>query len=254
MIHILDTHEITYEDDGVTPQRDGKRNFLYWQFKEEGKDITIAPLEVGDWFSYEMQDLNPNGGSFGGVSSHWHEMHGNLVELKIGDDFGIHTEPLERFRDECYRMACFRQQNPHVQLHAVWVIHRASEAAIRLWYNYCCQYHIWGHIVGTNQELVSFLKSLDQPSSYKEFEPFIKRSHEEPTILAKMFRQFPGISSENAIKIAEFIPPIADWGKGNGKLRTPIKHQIQSIIGYKKNGEPYKLALDLIRWLETGEI
>ena len=52
-------------------------------------------------------------------------------------------------------------------------------------------------------DLVKFLKDLDQPSSYKEFEPYIKRSHEEPTDLAKALRVPNGVSSDIAIQLSQ---------------------------------------------------
>lgn len=207
-------------------------------------DIVQTQLEVGDYFT-------------GDVKSDAH-----LVEIKIGKDFGIHTEQLERFQDECNRMACYRQQNPHVQLHAVWATgdYQMNLHSLRLWFDLCQKYHIWGHVFNDNYEpqLIEFLKALDQPSQYKEFEPFIKKSHDEPTILAKMLRQFPKISSEMAIRLANAIAvPIKDWFWWENGLNGDeciIQNEIISTIGRKKHGDPKKLATDLIRWLETGEI
>ena len=182
-------------------------------------DLEIKPLTVGDYFSGSKTDMwidemayyEETGKLKDKPDQVW--LTGNLVEIKLGDDFGIHTEQLKRFRDELYRMACYRQKNPHVQLHAVWVTQSLPGIDRRLFHHYCYKYHVWGHIFYHNTELIGFLKELDQPSQYKEFEPYIKRSHEEPTILAKMLRQFPGISSEKAIAIADRVHqnPFSKW-------------------------------------------
>jgi hypothetical protein len=178
------------------------------------------------------------------------ELVGNLVEIKIGKDFGIHTEQLERFRDECYRMMLYHQKNPHVNLHAVWYDEDRypNERKIQLWYHICQQYQIWGHIVHNDTELIEFLKALDQPSQYQLFAPFIKRSHEEPTTLAKMLRQFPGISSAKAIDLATAAEQkLLNLYDGFGYPDVII-----DTLGRKKDGTPKKLALDLIKWLEEG--
>ena len=211
-------------------------------------DITITPLEVGDYFSGGFTDWATDG------VVEKRTFSGNLVEIKIGNDFGIHTEQLERFQDECYRMACYRQQNPHLHLHAVWVCNQNDYKddwlfimrIFRAFDHYCHKYHVWGHFLTSEHALINFLKTLDQAPQYQEFEPFIKKSHEEPTILAKMLRQFPGISSAKAIELAENLGPLG-WNVVNwDKI-------IIDTIGRKKDGMPKKLALDLIRWLEEGE-
>lgn len=194
-------------------------------------DIISQELEIGDYFT---------------------ETH--LVEFKIGKDFGIHNEQLKRFQDECNRMACWRQDHPQVQLHAVWATsdYQMDLVSIRLWFDLCQKYHIWGHVFNDNYEpqLIEFLKKLDQPSQYIEFEPYIKRSHDEPTILAKMLRQFPGISSVMAIRLSSITnifhltDSIEDY--------AAITDQIHQIIGMKKNGQPKKLAVDLIQFLSES--
>ena len=78
-------------------------------------DLQITVMESGDYFSGKMEVPFNSPEPFNQL------LTGNLVEIKIGSDFGIHTEPLERFQDELYRMSCYRQKNPHVQLHAVWM-------------------------------------------------------------------------------------------------------------------------------------
>jgi len=204
-------------------------------------DIEITPLEVGDYFSGYFADGDK-------CMESCHELgklYGNLVEIKIGNDFGIHTEQLERFRDECYRMACYRQKNPHVQCHAVW--YDLDPAYIpqkhKLWYHYCQKYHVWGHIVTTENQLIELLKSLDQPSQYQEFEPYIKRSHEEPTDLAKALRQVHGVSSEVAMQLStchtvQEVMQIPGMMKKNGhptKLWDKINTFLCQIASYKDN-------------------
>jgi len=216
-------------------------------------DIQVMEMESGDYFSGGFTDWATDG------VVEKRTFHGNLVEIKIGKDFGIHTEPLERFQDELCRMSEYRRKNPHVCLHAVWLIERETGITERKqFHHYCYKYHVWGHIIIKKSRFIDFLKDLDQPSSYKEFEPFIKRSHDEPTILAKMLRQFPGISSTKAIEIAERITlPLIHWGSDftNGmEINGALKLSIIECIGRKKNGDPRKLAVQLIHWLETGEM
>jgi len=153
-------------------------------------------------------------------------------------------------------MSSWRQQNPEVTCHAVWVLPDNGDLiAIRTWYNLCCMYGIWGHLIESEEGLVEFLKTLDQPRQYIPFEPFLKKSHEEPTLMARMLRQFPGISSQKAIEIA---------GSGywqcwyrlfdEGGLRANPRAMLSDALGQKKDGTPKKITLDLIRWLETGEL
>jgi len=81
----------------------------------------------------------------------------------------------------------------------------------------------------------------------------------EPTTLARMFRQFKGISSEMAMKLADNIlriglDGICAWSEGNTwLLYDEIREIIIDTIGRKKDGTPKKLALDLIRFLEEGK-
>ena len=215
-------------------------------------DLTITTLEVGDYFSGERKKMRPPPRP-GDCEVHYYDLLvGNLLEIKIGPDFGKHTEQLERFQDECYRLACYRQQNPHVRLHAVWVMQTTYPdwEGMKLFHHLCFQYHIWGHVCMDEEELIDLLKGLDQPSQYHEFAPYIKKSHEEPTILAKMLRQFPGISSPMAIALAKNL---------NSSMTELCaldpcdRNTIIDTIGRKKTGDPKKLATDLIRWLETGE-
>ena len=219
-------------------------------------DIVQTQLEVGDYFSgFGWKQEN---------NQAIKEMNGVLVEIKLGPDFGIHTEQLERFQDECCRMSCYRQQNPHVQLHAVWVCNQNDYKddwlfimkIFRAFDHYCHKYHVWGHFLTSEHALINFLKTLDQAPQYQEFEPFIKKSHEEPTILAKMLRQFPGISSAMAITLGTALNDegIIFWGyRIDFTIVEQIKQTVINTIGRKKNGDPKKLALDLIRWLEGGE-
>ena len=227
-------------------------------------DLTITTLEVGDYFSGERKKMRPPPRP-GDCEVHYYDMLvGNLLEIKIGKDFGIHTEQLERFQDECCRMSCYRQQNPHVQLHAVWVCSQNDYKddwlfimkIFRAFDHYCHKYHVWGHFLTSEHALINFLKTLDQAPQYQEFAPYIKKSHEEPTILAKMLRQFPGISSPMAIALAKNLnssmTELCDV-ENLYALDPCDRNTIIDTIGRKKTGDPKKLATDLIRWLETGE-
>lgn len=204
-------------------------------------DIEITVLEVGDYFSGKQH--YPSGMT--GAKSY---LEGNLVEIKIGKDGEKHTETLERMQEEFYRMACYRQKNPHVCLHAVWLPDYKDEGMEDLFNHLCFQYHIWGHIIRRlplmasearqieiqQNDLIHFLKALDQPSQYKEFEPYIKRSHEEPTILAKMLRQIDGVSSEKALLLAE-----CKWYK-----------EVAAVPGMlKKTGDESKLCIKIMEHL-----
>ena len=101
--------------------------------------------------------------------------------------------------------------------------------------------------------MITFLKKLDQPSAYKRDECFIKRDHGNVPILAKMIRQFPGISSEKAMELAKKLKddPIKTWFYDH-TLRYFFE-SVYSVLGRKKDGTPKKLALDFIRYLEEGQ-
>jgi len=222
-------------------------------------DITTTVLESGDYFSGEQKLLDYKNSNL--PFSDWGDwLVGNLVEIKIGKDFGIHTEQLERFQDELYRMSCYRQKNPHVQLHAVWMVMNkflSDLPAYEIFVNLCSKYHVWPHFVEAPHNLIKFLKDLDQPSSYKEFEPYIKRSHEEPTILAKMFRQIDGISSENAIKVAAYYQDLRSlfwWDEGRGIIDIDARG-INAVFGATKKGNWTKLNMKVkkVIMIETGE-
>jgi len=191
-------------------------------------DIQVMEMESGDYFSGEK--------TFSPEPTHIPFLLGNLVEIKIGKDFGIHTEPLERFQDELCRMSEYRKKNPMVCLHAVWLIERETGITERKqFHHYCYKYHVWGHIIIKKSRFIDFLKDLDQPSSYQEFEPFIKRSHDEPTPWAKMLRQIDGVSSQMAIDLDQ-----------NADLWLEVKvvdeQLLNEAIGLKKDGTPKKLA------------
>jgi hypothetical protein len=206
-------------------------------------DLTTTVLEVGDYFAGGFTDWCTDGVIEKRTYS------GNLVEIKIGKDFGIHTEPLERFQDELYRMACYRQKNPHVKLHAIWMTKAHDMRGFKLFHHYCHAYHVWGHILYDEHDVIETLKDLDQPSSYKEFEPYIKRSHEEPTDLARALRVPNGSSSQTAIELS----------------KCTSRMEIDTVKGIlKKDGKPSKLCqkinvflsrlvIFMDMWNETGE-
>lgn len=216
-------------------------------------DAVITKMEVGDWFEGENIELTPKNDpndfpNWGSIM-----LKGNLVEIKIGDDFSIHPEQLERFQDECYRMACYRQKNPHVQLHAVWLIYNrvAFGDDMRQFLHYCFKYHIWGHIFVYNGQLIKFLKRLPRDSEYKEFEPFIKRSHEEPTELAKALRIPNGVSSDIAIAISN-CQNLSELKQIKGILLKDgqfgkLYHKLYDYL------ENLKEFYERVFWLETGD-
>ena len=205
---------------------------------DEFSDLVSTTLEVGDYFSGNMeQDEDWETLTLDGLIPCM-VLKGNLVEFKFGSDFGIHTEPLERFQDELYRMACYRQKNPHVMLHAVWIdvnIGRKSIKEIKQWYHYCQKYHVWGHLVYGEEDFIELLKKLDQPKSYVEFEPYIKRSHEEPTDLAKALRIPHGVSSDVAQQLAA----------------CQKTQEFIEVIGMKKKGGLKKLGVKIFEFLQT---
>ncbi|GAJ15197.1 unnamed protein product, partial [marine sediment metagenome] len=134
-------------------------------------EIQTTVLEVGDYFSgTKVFEYNAEVETTdeGGYPIILHEdkfiLSGNLVEIKIGPDFGIHTEPLERFQDELYRMRLWQQRNPQVDLHAVWATkEKPLEHARDLFNHNCYKYHIWGHIITGHyyqEELIVLLKGL----------------------------------------------------------------------------------------------
>lgn len=240
-MHYLDTQK--------TPQ------FLVDAFHPE-----IKTLPVADWWSVDrianwdiLHDTTPNG--------YW---KGNIVEIKIGPDFGIHTEPLERFQDELCRMRQWQIKNPHVDLHAVWVpMRNISNHERDLWEDLCHQYHVWSHVIHdifnwkAEKELIKFLKRLDQPQSYVRDQVYMKPIHES-SWLAEMFRSMSPrvrVSSDLANRLGERFKgePISKWFDDEAFLRGQFKIKIYETVGYKKNGEPKKLALDIIGLLEDGE-
>jgi len=223
-------------------------------------------LKSGDYLSVEKhcsycdtQEEKWDEVTWCGHARQKHYLKGNLVEIKIGTDFGIHTEQLERFQDELYRMRLWQKENPKVDLHAVWLKGSSPQEGMKLFHSLCHQYHVWGHIYFNEYEVVKFLKELDQPSQYIRDECFIKRDHAKVSILAKMIRQFPRISSEKAVALAERINvPMKDWfcfyeEDNQWHVERWIQTIIYDVLGRKKDGSPTKLAKDFITYLEEGE-
>jgi hypothetical protein len=124
----------------------------------------------------------------------------------------------------------------------------------KMWDHYCYQYYIWGHVVRSKKAFLKCIKDI-QSGFYKRDQPYIKRSHKENTILAKMIRQYPMISSELAIELAmEIATPIGLWtDPRNRELDENVRRIIIETIGLKKDGSPKKLATDFIRFLEEGD-
>jgi hypothetical protein len=241
MIHLLDTHERK------------TLNFIPDAFP----DVTLGPLEVGDWLSYEeeliieKEDYETIQGYTVDHSTTDVVKKGNLGEFKVGTD----VLDWERLRDECYRMRQWQKKNPHVDLHAVWVDTEKNYRGLyksQIWDRFvsiCSQYGIWPHKRRTMEELVEFLKKLDQPKAYVRDVPFMKRS-EESTDEAQVFRVPRGVSSELAIKLAECqsfseVEQLFGRTKKSRKLKHPYrkwKELLDSIHDYY-----HKI------FLETGE-
>jgi hypothetical protein len=176
--------------------------------------IKVKIMDVGDYESVILVPIAAIPITTDAIDVYTDEMgdlcfkKGNNLEIKIGPDFGIHTEPLERFRDELCRMRDWQKRNPHVDLHAVWVQLPTTSGwwhYIKQWnvfVNMCCSYNVWPHWERTDKELIKFLKLLDQPKSYQRDVPFIKRT-KEPTDLARAIRVPKGVSSDIAIQLSE---------------------------------------------------
>lgn len=214
-------------------------------------DIEIKPLTVGDYFSGEKNETCVIMGDIIDSVLPKYQLSGNLVEIKLGKDGEKHTEQLERMQEEFYRMAGYRQKNPYVVLHAVWVPDYKDEEMEDLFNHLCFKYHIWGHIIRRNEliplparikhqerKLVAFLKALDQPAQYKEFEPFIKRSHEEPTDLSRALRIPKGVSSDIAIQLSE----CEYWGDVKKVKGMILKNGNESKLLTKILGYLYRLT------------
>lgn len=237
-------------------------------------DIQITTLTVGDYLSAEKKKTKWCFSTELGMEQEY-LLHGNLVEIKIGTDFGIHTEQLERFQDELYRMRLWQKKNPKVDLHAVWLCNHFETilppfAETRVFMNLCFKYHVWGHIFTFQKDLIDFLKELDRPSGYIRDECFIKRDHTTITKRAKRIRVEPRISSEKAVELdrrlteAGYVSPAsmfcisivvkgADSTYKGVRLLKDVKEIIYDVLGRKKDGTPTKLSLDFITYLEEGE-
>jgi len=215
------------------------------RFIEEEFDTIPGTLDAGDMLIGEK------------VSSLQWKGYGIEFKLSLSDqqngDYGIHTEPIERFHDECAnKIQPFMIKNPKCDFHAIWWVEReVSDHEKKMWDHYCFQYYVWGHVVHSKKAFLKLLRDIER-GDYQRDELFIKRSHDEPTILAKMLRQFPGISSTKAIEVANgfnnCIPNLY-------KTRYVVDFErMDKLIGLKKKGGPRKLSVDLIHWLETGEM
>jgi hypothetical protein len=146
-------------------------------------------------------------------------------------------------------------QNPGCDFHAIWWVEReVSDHEKELWDHFCYQYYIWGHVVRTKEAFIQCIKDIERGTKYVRDQPFIKRSHEEPTILAKMLRQFPGISSEKAIALDSYlynngVQNFKDLFEWSGSLVAACN----TVFGVKKDGSQKAITIKLIKWLETGE-
>ena len=134
--------------------------------------------------------------------------YGIEFKLSLSDqqngDYGIHTEPIERFHDECAnKIQPFMIANPKCDFHAIWWVERkVSNHEKELWDHYCYQYLVWGHVVHSKDEFIAMIKKIES-GFYVRDASFIKRSHEEPTDLAKCLRVPNGVSSQIAIDLSK---------------------------------------------------
>jgi len=204
-------------------------------------DITISILKSGDYLSAEKvvnrTVMHPNTGKMENI----YELYGNLVEIKIGTDFGIHTEQLERFQDELYRMRLWQKENPKVDLHAIWLIKGGGLREVRLFHRLCHSYHVWGHVVPDEGIMIKVLKGLDNPSAYVRDRCFIKRDHVLSTVEAKRWRQIDGVSSTLAEKLAKRKHLSCGSNLFNSQLYYKAERDLKDVIGLKKGGQPKRL-------------
>ena len=244
-----------------------KYPFLIDQFPA----MTVKHLPAGDYITasigfltepYQAQyrvlpKLSPE-------PTQWATLVGHAVENKR-KDFDIQsTAALNQFHKELYNMAVFRKTNPYVQQHAAWykpgiwahpfkvkqdgtVINE-----IRAFMSMCQDYHVRGHIFDDEKELQAFFTALEQPKAYAEFEPFLIRHNDEPSLMAKIWRQFERISPTNATELAK-IPALSSLGR---VFESPISFEaeceLDAFFGDITDNEPTKLFFDVKKQLEEG--
>jgi len=215
------------------------------RFLEREFDTIPGTLPAGDWL---FGAYYPDG--FIGVGI---EFKLSLSDQQNGD-YGIHTEPIERFHDECAnKIKPWMIKNPGCDFHAIWWVEReVSNHEKELWDHFCYQYYLWGHVVHTKEAFIQCIKDIEGGTKYVRDQPFIKRSHEEPTILAKMLRQFPWISSVNAIHLASAIKNMIFPLKLPKGVKIVLYHCFESIFGTKNNKTHHDITIKFMNWIETG--
>ena len=198
------------------------------RFIEEEFDTIPGTLDAGDMLIGEK------------VSSLQWKGYGIEFKLSLSDqqngDYGIHTEPIERFHDECAnKIQPFMIKNPKCDFHAIWWVEReVSDHEKKMWDHYCFQYYVWGHVVHSKKAFLKLIRDIER-GDYQRDELFIKRSHDEPTPWAKMLRQIDGVSSQMAIDLDQNADLWLD-------VKVVDEQLLNEAIGLKKDGTPKKLA------------
>lgn len=194
------------------------------------KEFTTIPatLPAGDIRKAEYTPLGYQGVGI--------EFKLSLSDQKAGD-YGIHTEPIERFHDElANKIKPFMISNPLCDFHAIWWKESyVSDHEKEMWDHYCQQYYVWGHVVRSKKSFITLIKKIFR-GDYVRDQVYVKRSHTEPAPLAKGLRQVDGVSTETAIQLSQC------------KSREEIQ-QVKGIL--KTNGHWTKLSIKLEIYLRT---
>ena len=190
---------------------------------------------------------------------------GHLIENKR-QDFNIQdTGSIVQFHKELFQMAAFRKKNPYIQNHAVWFKegiwdHRIQTKLdgtqvniIKVFYSMCADYHVRCHVIDDYSDLMRFYRKLEQPSQYKEFEPYLVTHNLEGGFMAHVFVGIRGIDSTNAILLAQ-LPELQSFGQMfESQLSFEADAAIDGFFGDLKNNEPTAIYLKTKRILETGK-
>jgi len=188
-------------------------------------DAVETLLESGDWFSAKGRCL---------------------VELKIGKDFGMHTEQIERIKDEFYRMRCWQNDHKEIDLHAIWSCKNREPRADRYFNHLCYEYNIWGHICPNNSELEEILKRIDL-EHYLRDKIFIKNA-KIASSFARDLASIKGVSIDLAMKIAEKVGCASALYNGFlvEKGATVNCELLDEIIGLRKDGKRRAITQKII--------
>ena len=200
------------------------------QFLVDEFDATILKLEVGDILYKDAERME-------------------LTELKLYKDFGIHTEQLERFAHELYRMNKWCMEGENRDIHAIWMTPTYNKHEFDMFHHYCHNYYCRGHIVMNEGQLISRLKKI-MKGQYKRMAPAIKRIHQPVSTWVKMLAQFPKLSLEKALEIEKV------WAYPDD-IYPDLKEEIEfaqlnllsdHVFGRKKNRMPKKITEDFLKF------